>query len=54
MLDFRDWLREIDMDRELYESVKRDLATQDWKYIQNYADAKTAVVEEINARTRGR
>ena len=53
MLDFRDWLRENDADRELYERAKRDLATKDWKYVQNYADAKTAVVEEINARARG-
>ena len=35
------------------ESAKRNLATKDWKYVQNYADAKTAVVEEINARARG-
>ena len=54
MIDFRDWLRENDTDRELYESAKRDLATQDWKYVQNYADAKTAVIEEINARARSR
>ena len=37
----------------LYESAKRDLATKDWKYVQNYADAKSAVVGEINARARG-
>ncbi len=53
MLDFRDWLRENDADRELYERAKRNLATKDWKYVQNYADAKTAVIEEINARARG-
>jgi GrpB-like predicted nucleotidyltransferase (UPF0157 family) len=52
MLDFRDWLRANDADRDLYESAKRQLAAQDWKYVQNYADAKTKVVEEINARTR--
>ena len=34
------------------ESAKRNLATKDWKYLQNYADAKTAVVEEIKARAR--
>jgi len=52
MLDFRDWLRENDADRDLYEHVKRDLAAQDWKYVQNYADAKNGVIEQINARAR--
>ena len=52
MLGFRDWLRANDADRELYERAKRDLAAQDWKYVQNYADAKTAVVEEINERAQ--
>ena len=52
MLDFRDWLRANDADRELYERAKRNLAAQDWKYVQNYADAKTAVVQEINERAR--
>ncbi len=52
MLDFRDWLRANDADRDLYERAKRDLAAQDWKYVQNYADAKTAVVVEINERAQ--
>ncbi len=50
MLRFRDWLRTHDDDRALYERTKRDLAAQNWKYVQNYADAKTGVVEEILAR----
>ncbi len=50
MLGFRDWLRTHPDDRALYERTKRELAQQDWKYVQNYADAKTAVVEEILAR----
>ena len=50
MVAFRDWLRMHDDDRELYESAKRDLAAREWKYVQNYADAKSAVVEEILAR----
>ena len=53
MLDFRDWLRSNESDRRLYERSKRELAGLDWKYVQNYADAKTAVVEEILARARG-
>ncbi len=50
MLSFRDWLRTHDDDRDLYERTKRELGTRTWKYVQNYADAKTAVVEEILAR----
>jgi GrpB-like predicted nucleotidyltransferase (UPF0157 family) len=50
MLLFRDWLRTNDADRELYARTKRELGAQEWKYVQNYADAKTAVVEEILAR----
>jgi GrpB-like predicted nucleotidyltransferase (UPF0157 family) len=47
MLTFRDWLRTDDADRELYERTKRELAAREWEYVQDYADAKTAVVQEI-------
>ncbi len=50
MLLMRDWLRATPADRDLYERTKRDLAQREWKYVQNYADAKSAVVEEILAR----
>lgn len=50
MLGFRDHLRMNEADRLLYEQTKRDLAQREWKYVQNYADAKTEVVEEIIAR----
>ena len=50
MLLFSDWLRTNDADRELYARTKRELGSQEWKYVQNYADAKTAVVEEILKR----
>jgi GrpB-like predicted nucleotidyltransferase (UPF0157 family) len=50
MLAFRDWLRTHHEDRELYERAKRELAARKWKYVQNYADAKSAVVHEIVAR----
>jgi GrpB-like predicted nucleotidyltransferase (UPF0157 family) len=52
MLFFRDWLRANAADRQLYEHTKRELARQEWQYTQNYADAKSAVVEEILARAR--
>ncbi len=50
MLAFRDWLRAHADERALYERTKRELAAQTWKYVQNYADAKAAVVERILAR----
>jgi len=50
MLRFRDRLRRDDGDRELYERTKRELAQRQWKYVQNYADAKSAVVQAILAR----
>lgn len=50
MLRFRDWLREHEDDRRLYAEAKRALARQTWKHIQNYADAKSAVVAEIMER----
>ncbi len=52
MVTFRDWLRENVSDRELYANAKRALAQREWKYVQNYADAKTAVVEEIIGRAK--
>ena len=52
MLSFRDRLRSDESDRRRYELAKRTLAQRDWKYTQNYADAKTAVIEEIIARAR--
>jgi len=47
---FRDWLRANDEDRALYAATKRDLAGRDWAHVQDYAEAKTAVVLEIMAR----
>ena len=49
---FRDRLRTNAADRELYERTKRELAQRTWKYVQNYADAKTEVVEAIITRAR--
>jgi GrpB-like predicted nucleotidyltransferase (UPF0157 family) len=50
MLRFRDHLRTNEADRELYARTKRELAAKEWKYVQNYADAKSEVVQEILAR----
>jgi GrpB-like predicted nucleotidyltransferase (UPF0157 family) len=50
MLLFRDWLRANAADRDYYAATKRELARRDWKYVQQYADAKSGVVAEIMAR----
>jgi GrpB-like predicted nucleotidyltransferase (UPF0157 family) len=50
MLLFRDRLRNHVEERELYESTKRELAAHQWIYIQDYADAKSSVVEGIITR----
>lgn len=47
MIAFRDWLRLHEEDRRLYEDTKRKLAARTWKHIQNYADAKSEVINEI-------
>src|SRR3954468_1207910 len=54
MLVLRDWLRTHPEDRELYANAKRELAAREWKYVQNYADAKSEVIHEILARARAR
>jgi GrpB-like predicted nucleotidyltransferase (UPF0157 family) len=50
MVLLRDRLRSNAEDRELYARTKRELAARGWKYVQQYADAKTEVVQEILAR----
>jgi beta-N-acetylhexosaminidase len=50
MLAFRDHLRANEADRDLYLRTKRELAARTWRHVQHYADAKTAVVEEILQR----
>lgn len=51
MVTFRNWLREHDDDRLLYEQTKRDLAAYTWKDIQHYADAKAEIIKAILDRT---
>jgi len=50
MLRFRDRLRADDADRDYYARTKRELAGHVWRHVQHYADAKTAVIEEIMTR----
>jgi GrpB-like predicted nucleotidyltransferase (UPF0157 family) len=49
---FRDWLRRSDDDRTLYANTKRQLASQNWSRVQDYADAKQNVIGEIMARAK--
>jgi len=48
----RDWLRRNACDRELYARTKLALAQQEWKDVQDYADAKTSVITEIIERAQ--
>jgi GrpB-like predicted nucleotidyltransferase (UPF0157 family) len=50
MLAFRDRLRSDEDERRLYERAKRDLAARHWTYVQEYADAKSEIVEAIVER----
>jgi GrpB-like predicted nucleotidyltransferase (UPF0157 family) len=47
---FRDWLRTHPDDLALYRDTKRELSRTDWKFVQDYADAKTPVIAGIMAR----
>jgi GrpB-like predicted nucleotidyltransferase (UPF0157 family) len=47
MLRFRDRLRADDAARDRYARTKGELARRTWRHVQDYADAKTAVVEEV-------
>lgn len=47
VLTFRDWLRSNTEDCLRYEKVKRKLAHKDWECANDYALAKTDIVEEI-------
>jgi GrpB-like predicted nucleotidyltransferase (UPF0157 family) len=49
---FRDWLRHNTEDRDLYATVKRELARQEWPDMNAYAAAKSAVISEITERAQ--
>ncbi len=51
MLTFRDRLRKNVLDRQRYEETKRKLAAQTWRSMNDYAKAKTQMIEEIIAAT---
>ena len=51
ILLFRDRLRSNAADRDLYARTKLALAQKEWNSVDDYAGAKTAVIEEIISRT---
>ena len=51
-LAFRDGLRSSPEDRAAYEQLKRQLATQEWTDMNEYADAKGELIESILERAR--
>jgi GrpB-like predicted nucleotidyltransferase (UPF0157 family) len=51
---FRDFLRQDPEARAQYEALKYDLATRDWADMNEYADAKTTLVEDIIRRARNK
>jgi GrpB-like predicted nucleotidyltransferase (UPF0157 family) len=52
MLLFRDRLRTHPDELERYARAKRELAAREWAVVQDYADAKSEVVEGIITRAR--
>ncbi len=46
-LVFRNYLRNHKEARDLYAKTKKELSKKVWKYVQNYADAKSEVVSYI-------
>jgi GrpB-like predicted nucleotidyltransferase (UPF0157 family) len=50
MIVFRDTLRADRAELDRYGAAKRALAARTWEYVQDYADAKSDVVEAILRR----
>jgi GrpB-like predicted nucleotidyltransferase (UPF0157 family) len=49
MIAFRDSMRADDALRDRYRDAKRALSGRTWAYVQDYADAKSEVIQEILA-----
>jgi GrpB-like predicted nucleotidyltransferase (UPF0157 family) len=54
LLRLRDHLRGDAADRERYAAAKRELAARHWRHMQDYADAKSGVIEAILLRAAQR
>lgn len=44
---FRDWLRHDPVDRDRYQRVKQDLTRRDWPSMNDYAAAKSPIINDI-------
>lgn len=51
---FRDWLRANSDARSVYEAEKRRLAARDWPTQNDYAQAKSPVIDAILKRAKGK
>src|SRR5581483_1387263 len=49
---FRDWLRQSDEDRQLYQRENRRLAAIEWPSQNDYAQAKSSVIAQIIGRAK--
>lgn len=49
-VDFRNWLRAHPEDREAYNEAKQRIAAGEFATMPDYADAKNAIVQEIQSR----
>ena len=47
MLEIIQLIFNWEIKKKLYENTKKELAKKTWKYVQNYADAKSEVVQKI-------
>ena len=47
MITFRDRLRSDDAARDRYLATKQELAARKWEFVQDYADAKASVIEQL-------
>jgi GrpB-like predicted nucleotidyltransferase (UPF0157 family) len=52
ILRFRDWLRTHPADRDLYARTKLSLARRAWNCVDDYANAKSEIIQEILGRAR--
>jgi GrpB-like predicted nucleotidyltransferase (UPF0157 family) len=50
---FRDYLRQNPNTAEQYASLKKELAGREWEDVNEYADAKTQFIREIENKARG-
>jgi GrpB-like predicted nucleotidyltransferase (UPF0157 family) len=51
---FRDYLRQNPSIAEQYASLKKELAVREWEDVNEYADAKTEFIKEIENKAKGK